>query len=77
MKKIQYILAGTMLVSLSLESKTPELTKAKKALDAYLKENKLDPVSYTHLDVYKRQGIYLVSELGYVILRQCTQERKR
>ena len=25
------------------ESKTPELTKAKKALDAYLKENKLDP----------------------------------
>lgn len=26
-----------------LESKTPELTKAKKALDAYLKENKLDP----------------------------------
>ena len=24
------------------ESKTPELTKAKKALDAYLKENKLD-----------------------------------
>ena len=41
------------------ESKTPELTKAKKALDAYLKENKLDPtkdwtkdkkpVSYTHL----------------------------
>ena len=26
------------------ESKTPELTKAKKALDAYLKENKLDPI---------------------------------
>lgn len=25
------------------ESKTPELTKAKKALDAYLKENQLDP----------------------------------
>lgn len=25
------------------ESKTPELTKVKKALDAYLKENKLDP----------------------------------
>lgn len=25
------------------KSKTPELTKAKKALDAYLKENKLDP----------------------------------
>lgn len=25
------------------ESKTPELTKAKKVLDAYLKENKLDP----------------------------------
>ena len=25
------------------ESKTPELTKAKKALDTYLKENKLDP----------------------------------
>ena len=25
------------------ESKTPELTKAKKALDAYLKDNKLDP----------------------------------
>lgn len=25
------------------ESKTPELTKAKKALDAYFKENKLDP----------------------------------
>lgn len=25
------------------ESKTPKLTKAKKALDAYLKENKLDP----------------------------------
>lgn len=25
------------------ESKTPELTKAKKALDAYLKENNLDP----------------------------------
>ena len=25
------------------ESKTPELTKAKKALDAYLKKNKLDP----------------------------------
>ena len=25
------------------EPKTPELTKAKKALDAYLKENKLDP----------------------------------
>lgn len=25
------------------ESKTPELTKAKKTLDAYLKENKLDP----------------------------------
>lgn len=25
------------------ETKTPELTKAKKALDAYLKENKLDP----------------------------------
>lgn len=26
------------------ESKTPELTKAKKALDTYLKENKLDPI---------------------------------
>lgn len=36
------------------ESKTPELTKAKKALDAYLKENKLDPTKDWNKD--KKHG---------------------
>ena len=29
------------------------------------RQNCSDPVSYTHLDVYKRQALILVWELGY------------
>lgn len=47
------------------ESKTPELTKAKKALDAYLKENKLDPTKdWTKDKKYGKKITELVNKLN-------------
>lgn len=47
------------------ESKTPELTKAKKALDAYLKENKLDPTKdWTKDKKHGKKVIELVNKLN-------------
>ena len=47
------------------ESKTPELTKAKKALDAYLKENKLDPTKdWTKEKKHGKKVTELVNKLN-------------
>lgn len=47
------------------ESKTPELTKAKKALDAYLKENKLDPTKdWTKDEKHGKKVTELVNKLN-------------
>lgn len=47
------------------ESKTPELTKAKKALDAYLKENKLDPTKdWTKDKIHGKKVTELVNKLN-------------
>ena len=35
---------------------TPILTTVLSAAEQFLKEQAVEPVSYTHLDVYKRQG---------------------
>ena len=47
------------------ESKTPELTKANKALDAYLKENKLDPTKdWTKDNKHGKKITELVNKLN-------------
>ena len=67
--KIQQVSEDTVLSSYLAPQKE---IKAPRMPEAIIYPFGLNPVSYTHLDVYKRQGIYLS---GYGTLRQARRQQ--
>ena len=64
------------VISAPTVSKCPQDTKPEFAFIGRSNVGKSSPVSYTHLDVYKRQGRIIVVKLGFHILDQRIQTRK-